>query len=555
MLSQLFINKIAVIDKASIDFERGFTVLTGETGAGKSIIIDAIHVLLGERASKDLIRTGEKMASVSAVFSDLPDDILSLAESFGVPVEDDASLLIYREIRTEGKSACKINGAPVTVAMLKEIGQLLVSIHGQHESYELLSEHLPIQYIDSFGELASLLTSYQNSYHKLKEIQKRLDSFNSDEGEKARQIDLLRYQIEEISSADIHVGEQDELITERNSIRNHEKISSSVEKTQNLLVGDEERNGILSDITMAAEEMESLSEWLADAEKASQKLREAQYLLEDADEIIREINVDFDTTSLDIIENRLDLLHKLHLKYGTDEEQILSYLITCEQKLHDIEFADEEREKLETEYEKEKEKAILLAKQLSGSRKKAAERFAKQVKEELQFLNMLGFEFLVEVSRVPLNNKGCDKVQFLVSANKGEPPKPMSKIASGGELSRIMLSIKTVLSGKDNIDTLIFDEIDTGISGEAANKVGEKLRHVSLNRQVICITHLAQMASFADNHLFIAKNEREGRTFTEVTILDENKRIDELARIIGGNEITELKRKMAKEMLDKVLDK
>lgn len=551
MLSQLFINKIAVIERASIDFQKGFTVLTGETGAGKSIIIDAIHVILGERASKNLIRTGAQSANVSALFTELPPEILVLAESFGVPREEDSSLLIYREIRAEGKSICKINGAPVTVSMLKELGQLLVSIHGQHESYELLSENIPIYYLDDFGGFTPLLQEYQSVYKELKATQKKLENFNIDEAEKARKIDLLKYQIEEITEADLHIGEEEELISEREAIRNQEKISSTVKKVQSYLAGDEEQNGILSEVTLAADEMEGLSEWLEDADSAAQKLREAQYLLEDADEIVRSFHMDFSIDSIDIIENRLDLIHRLKLKYGDNEEEILNYLQKSLEELHDIEFADEEREKLELIYEEQKQKAIILAKDLSKKRKAAAIKFKQQIEAELRFLNMPNFTFEVEIERVPLYAMGCDHVQFLVSANKGEPPKLMSKIASGGELSRIMLSIKTVLSGKDKIDTLIFDEIDTGISGEAANKVGLKLKEVSQNRQVICITHLAQMAALADNHLFIAKHEKEGRTFTGVTLLNEEMRIHELARIIGGDEITDLKLKMAKEMLKK----
>lgn len=550
MLSELFINQIAVIERAAIDWENGFTVLTGETGAGKSIIIDAIHVILGERASKDLIRTGAKLSSVSALFIDLPTEVMALAETFGVPC-DDNSLLLYREIRSEGKAHCKINGAPVTVSMLKEIGRFLVSIHGQHESYELLSENIPINYIDSFAEISSLLDEYKKEYNKLREVQKKLDELDGDESEKNRQIDLLKYQIDEIEKAEVRIGEQNELSAERNSIKNSEKILDAINQSQAFLVGDEEQNGILSDISLAAEKVEDLSQWVAEAELALQKLRDAQYLAEEAYDIIRGVDVDFDASTLDYIESRLDFLYKLQLKYGADEEKILAYLEKCKEKLHSIEFADEEREKLFNEYEVHKNKAINLAKEISKIRKSSGEKFAEQIKNELVFLNMAGFEFIVDVQRVPLYSLGCDKVQFLVSANKGELPKPMSKIASGGELSRIMLAIKTVLSDKGSVNTLIFDEVDTGISGEAANKVGLKLKQLSKNSQVICITHLAQMAAFADNHIFIDKKIKEGRTFTEVRALTENERIDELARIIGGNEITDIKRKMAKEMLDK----
>lgn len=555
MLSQLFINQIAVIERASIDFDRGFTVLTGETGAGKSIIIDAIHVILGERASRDLIRTGSKTASVTALFTELPAEAVRLAAEYGIPMEEENSLLLYREIREQGKAFCKINGAPVTVSMMKEIGQLLVTIHGQHESYELLSENVPINYIDSFGDLLPLLTQYQETYRRLKALQRQLEDFNTDEGEKARQIDLLKYQIGEIEEADLHIGEEDELIKERDSIRNREKIAESIAQTQILLAGDENRNGITADLSLAAEAMEQLADWLPEASATAQKLREAQYLAEDADAIIRDFNTDFDISSLDFIENRLDLLHRLHLKYGAGEEEVLAYLEKCRKQLHNIEFAEEEREKLETAYETEKQRAITAAKEISRKRKAAAEKFAEQVKAELQFLNMPGFELTVSIERVPLYALGCDRIQLLVSANKGEPPKPMSKIASGGELSRMMLAIKTVLSGKDDIDTLIFDEVDTGISGEAANKVGLKLKKVSENRQVICITHLAQIAALADHHFAITKQIKDERTFTEVAPLTEEKRAEELARIIGGNEITDLKRKMAEEMLRKAVDK
>lgn len=550
MLSELFINQIAVIERAAIDWENGFTVLTGETGAGKSIIIDAIHVILGERASKDLIRTGSKLASVSALFIDLPEKVMKIAESFGVPC-DDNSLLIYREIKNEGKAHSKINGAPVTVSMLKEIGHFLVSIYGQHEGYELLSENVPINYIDYFSGIDILLEKYQNEYRNLRIIQKNLDMLDSDENEKNRQIDLLRYQIDEIESADMKIGEYDELSAERESIKNSEKILEAVNQSQSILIGDEERNGVLSEMSLAANEIENLTQWISEADTALQKIREAQDLTEEAYDIIRGFNIDFDPSTIDYIENRLDLLYKLQLKYGVDEEKVLEYLEKCRKKLYSIEFADEERERLFTEYEESKNKSIELAKQISLKRKEYAKKFEKQIKNELNFLNMSGFEFIVDVQRVPLYTLGCDKVQFLVSANKGELPKPMSKIASGGELSRIMLAIKTVLSDKGSVNTLIFDEVDTGISGEAANKVGLKLKQLSKNNQVICITHLAQMAAFADNHIFIDKNVKDGRTFTEVKNLTENERIDELARIIGGNEITDIKRKMAKEMLDK----
>ncbi len=551
MLAQLFINNIAVIEKASIELDAGFTVLTGETGAGKSIIIDAIHAVLGERTSKELVRTGTDAASVSALFVGLSDEALSILDKLSVPREEDGSLLIQRDIRLDGRSLCKLNAAPATVSMLRAIGPHLVSIHGQHESYELLSPEVHMMYLDSFGGLEDLLKSYQESYRRLRKLQNRLEEFNTDEGEKARRIDLLRYQVNELEDAAIQPGEREELSRQREVIRNSEKIASSLALVRSLLSGDENSDGLLSGVSQAASELEKAAQYLPEVEDAAQKLRDAGFLLEDVDSSIQDTGTDFDPAALDAIEERLDVLYRLGLKYGDTEEKMLAFLDQCRKELETIEFSDEEREKLEHEYEEEKKQAIALAKELSEKRKAASSSFAGQVKQELTFLNMPNVEFLAETERVPLYSMGCDKIQFLVSANKGEPPKPMSKIASGGELSRIMLAIKTVLSGKDKVDTLIFDEVDTGISGAAADKVGQKLKQVSKNRQVLCITHLAQIAALADNHLRISKHVENGRTFTQVQPLDFEGRKQELARIIGGENVTELQLKMAEEMLQK----
>lgn len=548
MLAQLFINNIAVIEKASIDLEKGFTVLTGETGAGKSIVIDAIHAVLGERTSKELIRAGADSASVSALFTNLDESTLTLLDDLSVPREDD-TLLVQRDIRLEGRSLCKLNGAPATVSMLKTFGPRLVRIHGQHESYELLSPEVHVTYVDSFGGLEELLKQYQASYHTLREIQHKLDSFYTDQEEKARQLDLLRYQIDELESADLRIGEQEELSQEREAIRNSEQIAVSVEAAKTLFSGDEERAGILSELSQAVSQMERISSYLPEAENAAQKMRDAGYLLEDAHAILHTLSIDFDPSALDAIEERLDTLYKLGLKYGGTEEKMLSYLENCRAKLHDIQFSDEERERLEQRYEAEKAKCVSLAKELSQKRRKVSETFTKLVKQELAFLNMPGIEFVPEIERVPLYSMGCDKIQFLVSTNKGEPAKPMAKIASGGELSRIMLAIKTVLSDKGQADTLIFDEVDTGVSGVAANKVGQKLKQVSENKQVLCITHLAQIAALADHHFRISKHVEGERTFTQLESLDFEGRKRELARIIGGDSITELQLEMAGEML------
>ena len=551
MLAQLFIRNIAVIEKASIDLEKGFTVLTGETGAGKSIIIDAIHAVLGERTSKELVRTGTDSASVSALFTGLDEDTLSLLDQLSLPREEDGSLLIQRDIRLEGRSTCKINGAPATVSMLKQLGPRLVTIHGQHESYELLSPEVHMEYLDSFAGLESQLAEYQAAYRTLRETQRQLETLQTDEGEKARLSDLLHYQIDEIEAANVRVGEREELEAQRELIRNSEKIASALELLRGLLSGDEESEGLLAGISQAAAQAGRVAAYLPELADASQKLQEAGYLLEDVDAILHGTAVDFDPALQESIEERLDLLYKLGLKYGGSEEKILEYLEDCRIRLHQIEFSDEERERLEAQYETQKTAAIALAKELSEQRKAASKQFISQVKGELAFLNMPGIAFETEIQRVPLYHMGCDKLQFLVSANKGEPPKPMSKIASGGELSRIMLAIKTVLSGKDKVDTLIFDEVDTGISGAAANKVGQKLKQVSQNRQVLCITHLAQIAALADHHFLISKHVEGERTYTQVQGLDFEGRKREVARIIGGDQVTDLQLEMAGEMLKK----
>ncbi len=555
MLAQLFINNIAVIERASIDLEPGFTVLTGETGAGKSMIIDAIHAILGERTSKELVRTGETAASVSALFTGLAGDVLELLDSLSVPREEEGSLLVQRNIRLEGKSSCKLNGAPGTVSMLKTSAPRLIGVHGQHESYELLSPELHMNYIDSFGQLESLLERYKASYQRLRGFQRRLKELNTDQGEKNRRADLLRYQIGELEEAGITPGEREELTKNRDAIRNSGRISDAVELAKRILSGDEESSGVVSELGRAAGELERAAEFMPQLEEAAQKLREAGYLLEDGESALYSLAVDFDPAALDAIEDRLDQLYRLGLKYGETEEDMLAFLNRCQKELHEIQFSDETREELEAGYEKEKAAAIALARELSAKRRDWAAKFTRQVKAELAFLNMPGVEFVAEIERVPLTATGCDRLQFLVSANKGEPPKPLSKIASGGELSRIMLAVKTVLSGMDKIDTLIFDEVDAGVSGAAANRIGEKLRQVSKNRQVLCITHLAQIAAMAENHLRITKHVEKGRTFTQVEPLELEGRKRELARIIGGEEATQLQLDMAEEMLRKARER
>lgn len=549
MLSSLYIENIAVIERASIDFDSGYTVLTGETGAGKSIIIDAINAVLGERTSRDLIRTGADKAKVTALFNLINQKTKEKLNELGISFEND-ELIISRDIG-QSRSTAKINGVPVSVSALKEVGANLISIHGQHDSYELMDEEIHRSYIDSFGKLNPLLKEYQDEYNRLRDIKRELDKLLMDENQKSRRLDLLRYQVEEIEKANIKPGERDELVARRDTIRNGEAIMNALSFVKNALSGDGDTEGAENLTAMAAETMETAVKSMPSLEKISEKLSNLRYEMEDIAEEVRDIadNFDFDPSELEEIENRLDLIYRLSLKYGENEEEILKYYEKCTEELRSIELSDEKVEELSAEFEVVKKKAVDLARELSHKRKDAGALFALRVKEELSFLNMPGVEFAVNQERVSLNLYGCDKIEFLVSANRGEELKPMSKIASGGELSRIMLSIKTVLSGGDSIDTLIFDEIDTGISGEAANKVGLKLKEAAGNRQVLCITHLAQIAAMAKNQLLIKKETKGEKTFTAVRKLTRDERKTELARMIGGDGITELKLKMADEML------
>ena len=554
MLTQLYIQNIAVIEQASIDFEPGFTVLTGETGAGKSIIIDAIYAVLGERTSKELVRTGAEQASVSALFTDISPQTQQVLRELDIPLEDDGSLLIRREIRPHGRSSCKLNNIPATVSMLRAVGGTLIDILGQHESYKLLSPEVHGTYIDSFAGAYGLLAEYRAAYTALRRIKGEFDALESDEGQKSRRMDILRYQIEELEAAQLRVGEQAELTERRDEIRNSERIVRGVGEAVTLLQGDEDNGGAITAVSVAAESLEQAARYAPSLSNVAEHVRDAEYALTDAAAEISDYldNAMFDANELDEIESRLEIIYRLSLKYGETEEEMLSFLDRARAELSDIEFSDEKKELLLQQYEQKKKEAVTLAKQLSAKRRAACESFSRRVRQELSELNMPGVVFTVEQERTPLTAFGCDRIQFLVSANAGEDPKPMSKIASGGELSRIMLAINTVLSEDSGAaETQIFDEIDTGISGEAANKVGIKLRCVSKNAQVICVTHLAQIAAMADNHLFIVKKQENNKTYTAVHTLTKDARVREIARIIGGDDITPLKLKMAEEMLSR----
>lgn len=551
MLSQLYIENIAVIERAELSFHKGLNVLTGETGAGKSIVIDAVHAIIGERVSKELVRSGASSACISAVFDNVSQEASNLLEELGFPMEEDGTLLCQRTISAEGKSGCRINGRPATVSALKELGAHLIHIHGQNESYDLLSPNLHIQYIDGLGEHTPLLARYQEQYRAWRALREERDALEINEAEKARRIDLLTYQIEELDAAQLRAGELQELNEQKNFYQNGEKVAAAFQQAQRVLSGDEEVAGAQQALEEASAALKEAARYFPSSAELAERVYGLTFELEDCAQELRSLSqqTESEPGRLEEIEERLDLLYRLSRKYGETEEEMLAFLEQASTELEQITMSEERKKQLDARCQKAEEKAAGLAAQLSEKRTKAAAVFVERVKKELAFLNMPGVRLTVSQKRCGLNPMGCDDIQFLISTNPGEPPKPIAKIASGGELSRIMLSIKTVLADQDAIGTLIFDEVDTGVSGSAAQKVGMKLKEVSRSRQVLCITHSAQIAALADEHLLIHKDVREGRTFTHVDILDFSGRKKELARIIGGVQVTSLTLDSAEEML------
>ena len=550
MLSNLYIENIAVIEKTSIDFKKGLNVMTGETGAGKSIVIDSINAVLGNRTSKELIRTGASSAFVSAEFTNLSEKALAVIDEAGFELED-GELLIQREISTTGKNKCRINGRPATVSTLKEIGVQLINIHGQHESYELMSPELHISYIDKLAGLESEIEAYQEVYKKYKKLSAELKKATVDESERERKIDLLEYQIDELEDADLRDGEYEELNEQKAVLQNSEKIIEAIMSSRALMNGDEESSGVLENLQEINSQLSDISEYMSEVEPINSRIESAIYELEDCLSELTGLTdlVDTDGGSLDSIEERLDLIYTLGKKYGSTIKEMLDFLDKAKKELNALVMYDENREALIKECDKAYKEAEKLAKALSEKRRATSSEFADKVCEEMAFLDMPNVKLVVVQESCELNSLGCDNIEFLISTNPGEPPKHISKIASGGELSRMMLAVKNVLSDKDDIDTLIFDEVDTGISGSAAQKVGLKLREVSKSRQVLCVTHLAQIAAMGNSHFKISKSVRDEKTFTKVEELDHEGRKQELARIIGGTEMTKASLDYAEEML------
>lgn len=552
MLTSLQIENIAVIEKAEITFDKGLNVLTGETGAGKSIIIDSINAVLGERTTRELVRTGAPVAKVSALFFGLSHAAEQVLKSLDLEPEEDGSLLIQRSISSDGRSACRINGQTATVSMLRQLGSELINIHGQHDSQSLLSSEKHIGFIDALAQDEELLVEYRGLYAAYVKIRRALNELQMDEEEKLRKIDLLRFQIDELEAANLQIGEREKLTQERTRCLNAEKILQSLRRAYDAINGTEESLGASQLLTDAAAGLQDAAHYYGAIESTAQEMLDLSYNLESyADEIRNAFDtLSYDPGDLEQIEERLDLLYKLSRKYGETEEEMLVYLEKARAELDEITFSEERVQKLDEERRETVRKIKALAVTLSDVRRQAGERFARQVEAELSYLDMPHVRFIVHHEQVKPGPNGADEIEFLISANPGEPPRPLAKIASGGELSRIMLAIKNVLSGSDEIGTLIFDEIDTGVSGRAAQKIALKLKQVSAGRQVICVTHLAQIAAQADCHLLIQKTVRDDQTYTQVDALDFEGRKRELARIMGGmDEITPLQLQSAEELL------
>lgn len=538
MLSLLHIENIALIDQADISFGPGFNVLTGETGAGKSIIIDSISAVMGERTSRDLIRTGEKSALVTAIFRDLPD--LPWFQENGVGPDENGELILSRKIQADGKNICRVAGKPCTVVQLKALGGQLIDIHGQHDGQQLLDETCHLGYLDSFGLLGSDGEDYRAEYQKLAELRREIAALQMNEAEKARRIDALQYQIAELERAELRPGEEEELDERKKILRSADQLMAAVEGAYSAVFGDEDRDGAASLLAEAESTVARVADFSGELSQLSESLADLRYGAEDAAERLRDLrdSFDFSPHELDEVESRLDLLYRLKKKYGSTTQEMLEYLERSRAELDRIEVAEDTILKLEKKRAKLLEKVKKKAEDLSKKRQSAAQILKERIEGELRQLDMpkvrFETEFLPKSGDLGLDETGMDEVRFLMSANVGENLKPIAKVASGGELSRIMLALKNVLAENDSIMTLIFDEVDTGVSGRAAGKVAEKMSRLSQSCQVLCVTHLAQIAAMADSHYSVQKEEKDGRTYTNVRTLDREGRQQELARLTGG---------------------
>lgn len=552
MLKTLVIENIAVIKKAQIEFTSGLNVLTGETGAGKSIVVDSINAILGERTSRELVRAGSDNAFVNAYFEDINDDVKLKLNEYDIPIEEDGTLLLSRKISAGGKSVCRVNGLPVTVGILKDIGTHLVNIHGQHDSQALLNPDFHYKFVDAYADCDELLAEYKDSFKSFLNIRRQLKSLTSDADERDKQSEILDYQIKELRDADIKVGEWEELKHRKSVILNSQAILNALNTLLGAINGDDENQGIQSVLSSSDKEITALLDADTQLKPIKEKLDSAEDLLESIKDLISDKmeSLDFQPDELDKIEERLDILYTFSNKYGETEQDMLYYLADAERKRALFDNSEQDLERLNAEYDSSLEKTQSLALKLSEVRRKAAEKLGDEICSQLEFLDMPGVKFVTQFSKGNLSSVGVDKIEFLIRTNPGEEPKPLAKIASGGELSRIMLAIKSIIAKSDSIATLIFDEIDTGVSGKASRKIGLKLKEVGENAQVICVTHSAQIASAADSHFLIKKEYTDNAAFTQIMPLDFEGRKYELARIMGGLNVTESLLKSAEEMLD-----
>lgn len=552
MLSNLKIENVAVIEQAEIDLEKGLNIMTGETGAGKSIVIDAINAVLGERTSKDIVRTGTPAAKVSAYFENISDAAGEVLSELEIEAESDGSLLINRVITADGRSTCRINGQTVTVSMLRKLGRELITICGQHDSQHLLQKETHIEYIDFLAETGEILAEYKEVYTAVVRKKKELRAFEKSLNDKEERREYLSYRINEIEEAKIVPGERLRLTEDKKKLQNREKLAKALYGASLAINGDENTSGCAQNLYTLGAFLAQLGEYNSEFSEYSKSLERLMYVIDDCSGLVNsEISaLEDEAVDINFIEERLDLIYRISKKYGDTEEDIISTLEKYKAELEALESSDERKQELEGEIYELSERLFDLAEEISDRRKKAALDFESAVMAELNYLDMPSAQFRVSFTDTPATSTGIDEVEFLISANSGQEPKPLSKIASGGELSRIMLAIKCVLSDLETADTMIFDEIDTGVSGRAAHKIAYKLKKVSEKRQTVCVTHLAQIAAASDNHLFIEKHSDGENTFTKIRKLIDDERIYEIARIIGGDVITKATVMSACELID-----
>lgn len=550
MLSELYIENLAVIEKATIDFSDKLNVFTGETGAGKSILINGINAILGQRVTKDIVRTGTDKAVISALFTDIGDNVLQVLDELGISAED-GQLFLTREIRSDGGSVARVNSRAVNVSVLKAIGETLVTIHGQHDNQILMAPERHIEILDSYAESEALIEDYHSSFRELQSIAKKINKIKTEQSKKEFRMAELADIVEEINALNIHEGEDKEIEAELNISKNAVAISEALYMAKQLLSGDDDTDGAVEMTQRAAKSVEGYTDIMTEISPIYDRLSSAAIEMEDISEEIGSLldSLDIDPKRYDYLNQRSDELRRIMKKYGPELDDVLTTLENSQNELDELSGAEQSLDELNKEKERLLAEVSKKAKALSDHRKKAGERFVSQVTEELEFLNMPKVKLVVQQKTGKLTINGMDSIEFLISANLGEEPKPIAKIASGGELSRIMLALKNVIAEKDSIGTLIFDEIDTGVSGRAAQKIGIKLKQISRLRQVLCVTHLAQMAVMADNHLLIEKNIQGDRTVTTVRTLDHEQRKYEIARIMGGENITELMLENAEQYL------